>query len=63
MNIRRDDRKMIERTNQERTANEAGRLARNAYAREWRANNREKVKQYNNTYWLKKAAAREAIGG
>ena len=55
MSIRRDDRKLIERTNQERNAKEAGRLARNAYAREWRANNRDKVRQYNEGYWARKA--------
>jgi hypothetical protein len=37
-------------------ANQA-REARNAYARAWRAANRDKVKQYNETYWQKKAAA------
>jgi len=32
------------------------REARNVYAREWRARNREKIKQYNHNYWTKKAA-------
>lgn len=32
------------------------REARNAYAREWRARNRDKIKQYNQNYWTKKAA-------
>lgn len=32
------------------------RAARNAYARAWRAANRDKVKQYNQNYWTKKAA-------
>ena len=55
MNFRKDDRKIIERNHQEQSAKEAGRLARNAYAREWRANNREKVRQYNEGYWARKA--------
>ena len=29
--------------------------ARNAYYREWRKKNKEKVKQYNEKYWKKKA--------
>lgn len=32
------------------------REAKNAYAREWRAANRDKVRQYNHNYWMKKAA-------
>jgi len=28
---------------------------RNRYYREWRAKNREKVRQYSITYWLKQA--------
>lgn len=28
---------------------------RNQYAREWRKNNKDKVKQANHTYWLKQA--------
>lgn len=35
---------------------EEARAARNEYARDWRAKNRDKVKQYNNNYWMKKAA-------
>ena len=31
------------------------REARNRYQREWRAKNREKVRGYLETYWLKKA--------
>lgn len=27
-----------------------------AYQREWRAKNKDKVKEYNQRYWLKKAA-------
>lgn len=38
------------------SANQA-REARNAYARAWRAKNRDKVRKYNETYWQKKAAA------
>ena len=38
-------------------AENQAREARNAYAREWRARNRDKVKKYNETYWQKKAAA------
>lgn len=32
------------------------REARNAYAREWRARNRDRIKQYNQNYWTRKAA-------
>jgi hypothetical protein len=35
---------------QERAAKEA----RKAYQREWRRRNRDKVRQYNETFWLKK---------
>lgn len=48
MKIRTNDPKMIARENQAREA-------RNAYAREWRARNPEKVKQYNTAYWARKA--------
>lgn len=37
-------------------AAEEARKARNQYAREWRAKNRDKVRQYNQNYWVKKAA-------
>ena len=57
MNFRGADRKCIEISNQKKNAQEAGRLARNAYAREWRAKNRDKVRQYNETYWERKAAS------
>ena len=50
MNLRSVDRKAMEMNNQ-------ARAARNAYARAWRAANRDKVKQYNENYWQKKAAA------
>lgn len=49
VNIRSVDRKAKELENQAREA-------RNAYAREWREKNKDKVKQYNNNYWYKKAA-------
>jgi hypothetical protein len=62
MNFRGNDRKVIEIQNQKVTAQEAGRLARNAYAREWRAKNPDKVRQYNADYWARKAS-RESIGG
>lgn len=29
---------------------------RKAYQKEWRAKNKDKVKEYNQRYWLKKAA-------
>jgi len=56
MNIRTVDRKLLQLNKQDMTAKEAGRQARNAYAREWRAKNRDKVRQYNETYWARKAA-------
>lgn len=34
---------------------EAARQARNAYHREWRAKNKDKVKANNDRYWEKKA--------
>ena len=34
---------------------DAAKQARNAYAREWRAKNRDKVRQYNANYWTRKA--------
>ena len=49
MNIRTEDPKVKERENQAREA-------RNTYQREWRALNREKVKQYNKDYWARKVA-------
>lgn len=33
--------------------------ARNLYLRKWRAANRDKVKQYDNRYWEKKAKEME----
>lgn len=49
MGMRRVDPKIKNLENQ-------ARAARNAYARAWRAANRDKVKQYNQNYWTKKAA-------
>lgn len=43
-------------TAQERAAKDAC----NAYAREWRAKNRDKVKAYNRNYWARKAAQKAA---
>jgi hypothetical protein len=34
---------------------EAARQARNAAAREWRAKNKDKVREYNRRYWENKA--------
>ena len=41
---------------QERAAKDAC----NAYNREWRARNKDKVKAYNRTYWARKAAQKAA---
>ena len=57
MNFRGTDRKCMEINNQRMNAQEAGRQARNAYAREWRAKNPDKVRKYNNDYWARKAAS------
>lgn len=38
---------------------EAARKARNQYHREWRAKNKEKVKEINARYWAKRAAQME----
>ena len=51
MNLRKVDPKAMDMEREIQARN-----ARNAYAREWRARNRDKVKQYNAAYWLKKAA-------
>lgn len=56
MNFRTADRKLTESTQQKRNAEEAARQVRNAYYRQWRANNRDKVKRYNADYWARKAA-------
>ena len=55
MNFRGYDRKILERNHQAQSAKEAGRHARNAYAREWRTNNLEKVRKYNEDYKAQKA--------
>ena len=34
--------------------------AQRAYYKEWRAKNKDKVKQYNNNYWSKKAQKNRA---
>lgn len=41
-----------------KTIEEIAREERLAYFRNWRANNREKVKQHNQNYWLRKAEQR-----
>ena len=56
MNIRTIDRKLVQINKQTQAAQEAGRQARNAYARQWRAKNPDKVRQYNADYWARKAA-------
>lgn len=56
MNIRTIDRKLVQMNKQTQAAQEAGRQARNAYARAWRANNPDKVRKYNADYWARKAA-------
>lgn len=53
MNVRMNDPKVKEREKQAREA-------RNAYARQWRARNPEKVKQYNTAYWARKAERERA---
>lgn len=50
MILRKTDFKAMDAENQ-------ARQARNAYARAWRAKNRDKVKKYNAAYWQRKAAA------
>jgi hypothetical protein len=35
--------------------NEAARKARIAYYRQWRAKNRDRTRQYNQTYWQRRA--------
>ena len=42
---------------------EAARKARNAKKREWRAKNRDKVKEYELRHWIKVAAAAAAQEG
>ena len=42
---------------------EAAVEARKEYYRQWRARNRERVKEYNRSYWARKAQAAEKSGG
>ena len=49
MNLRKTDFKTMDAAKQAREA-------RNAYYRNWRAKNRDKVKKYNADYWARKAA-------
>jgi hypothetical protein len=49
--LKMESRKMIEKTNDKKS--EKIRLARNKYAREWRAKNKDKVKQYNEKFFAK----------
>ena len=37
--------------------------AKRAYYKQWRANNKDKIRTYNERYWAKKAAESEAIIG
>lgn len=53
MNVRTNAPKAKEREKQAREA-------RNAYARQWRARNPEKVKQNNINYWARKAERERA---
>lgn len=56
MKFGRVDRNLMATDHQKQAAQEAARQARNAYYREWRAKNRDKVKRYNADYWARKAA-------
>ncbi len=42
----------------EKNLEEIARQERLAYFREWRAKNKDKVKQHNKNYWLRKAEQR-----
>lgn len=42
----------------QKTLEELARAERRAYFREWRANNKDKVKKHNATYWEKRAKRR-----
>lgn len=42
---------------------DAAKAARNEASRIWRANNREKVQEYNRRYWERKAAREAAKNG
>lgn len=39
------------------------RETRAQYYREWRAKNKDKVRQYNRAYWAKRTAMKKAAGG
>lgn len=52
MKYRTQDRKIAELNNQRLTS---AREAQNAYTREWRKKNPDKVRQYNQNYWARKA--------
>ena len=39
--------------------NDKAREARNAYMREWRKKNRDRVREYNSSYWERKSKLRE----
>ena len=45
-------------TDNQKTLEELARAERRAYFREWRANNKDKVKKHNATYWEKRAKRR-----
>ena len=45
---------------QQKSVEEIAREERLAYFREWRANNKDKVKKHNATYWEKRAKQRIA---
>ena len=45
-------------TKQEKTIDEIAREERLAYFREWRANNKDKVKKHNQNFWKRKAEQR-----
>lgn len=55
MKFGRVDRNLMETNHQKQKKQDAARIARNAYLRDWRANNRDKVRQYNQDYWARKA--------
>ena len=55
MKFGRVDRNLMETNHQRQKEQDAARIARNAYLRDWRANNRDKVRQYNQNYWARKA--------
>ena len=56
-NIKGDD---ILKIDKKKTIEELAREERLAYFREWRANNKDKVKKHNTTYWQNRAKRRLA---